>query len=169
MFNNPMRHYRSIIVLACGIGFLIAAEGSGAQDAPQSAAGFDGVWVMSTMRSSIGQMFTERTHISHQGGIETFESEIGGDRNSSGIRYAAPTNGQPAPFYDRVTGQKRGTVTVNIISPTMTKIALVEDDPKRGSRWLEHWLSHDGRTYISLLKNQAGVVRSVLIFEKQPE
>jgi hypothetical protein len=56
---------------------------------------------------------------------------------------------------------------VNIVGPTMTLIALVEDDPKRGSRWLEHWLSADGRTYISLLKNQSGKVRSVLIFEKQ--
>jgi hypothetical protein len=166
MFKTPIR---IVTILAlCSIGLLTPSGVIGAQDAPATASGFDGVWVMSTTRSSIVRMFTERTRISHNGQTETFESEIGGEGNSSGIRYTAPTDGRPAPFYDRVSGKKRGTVTVTIISPSMTHIALVEDDPKRGSRWLEHWLSQDGRTYISLLKDQAGVVKSVLVFEKQP-
>jgi hypothetical protein len=166
MFKTPIR---IVTILAlCGMGLLTASGVIGAQDAPPTASGFDGVWVMSTTRSSIGRVFTERTRIRHNGETETFESEIGGGGNNSGIRYTAPTDGRPALFYDRVTGRRRGTVTVTIVSPSMTHIALVEDDPKRGSRWLEHWLSQDGQTYISLLKDQAGVVKSVLIFEKQP-
>jgi hypothetical protein len=165
MFKTSIR---IVTVLAlCSIALVTTSGVIGAQDAPPTASGFDGVWVMSTTRSSIGRIFTERTRISHKGETETFESEIGGGGNNSGIRYTAPTDGRPAPFYDRVSGQKRGTVTVTIVSPSMTHIALVEDDPKRGSRWLEHWLSQDGRTYISLLKDQAGVVKSVLVFEKQ--
>jgi hypothetical protein len=151
-----------------GLSPVLIPGAFGAQDAAPGASGFDGDWVMSTTRSSIGRLFTERTRIRHRGGIESFESDIGGDANSSGIRYSASIDGKPAPFYDRVTGHKRGTVTVNVLGPTRTRIALVEDDPKRGSRWLEHWLSQDGQSYISLLKDQAGTVRSVLIFEKQP-
>ena len=167
MLQQPTRNITAFRVLAiCAIGALAAAA-VGAQEETHGSSGFDGDWVMSTTRSSIGRLFTEHTHISHKNGVESFESVIGGEGNSSGIRFSAPTDGKPAPFYDRVSGRKRGTVTVNVVSPTMTHIALVEDDPKLGSRWLEHWLSKDGRTYISLLKNQAGVVRSVLIFEKQ--
>ena len=166
MLRNSIRN-RSMILLMLACIVLATPEIVRSQSKPQSGSGFDGTWVMSTTRSSIVRVFTERTRISHTGGIETFESEIGGDGSSSGIRYSARTNGQPAPFYDRISGQKRGVVTVTVVSPTMTTIALVEDDPKRGSRWLEHWLSQDGRTYISLLKNQAGVVKSVLVFEKQ--
>jgi hypothetical protein len=168
VFKKSVGNISFLIVAAALLsGLAVAGEALGAQHVASAVSGFDGDWVMSTTRSSIGQPFTERTHISHKDRVETFESEIGEDRSSSGIRYSASIDGKPASFYDRVTGQKRGTVTVKVVSPTVSYIALVEDDPRRGSRWLEHWLSKDGRTYISLLKNEAGVVKSVLIFEKQ--
>ncbi len=158
-----MKRVAALVLLAsttfATVSLGIAAEGTDS---------FDGIWVLQLARSSERANFSETVTISHKNGVETYQADVMRDGKRSGMRYEASSDGKPYPYFDIVTGEKRGTTRLTQTKPWLEISVFVPDSGSGGPPpTIEHWLSNDGRSFISVLKDKQGDVRDVLVWEKK--
>ncbi len=136
--------------------------------APEDKDNFAGTWILQIPHSSIRSNFKETMTVGYKDGFQEYQTVVDNNGKKSGKRYRAKPDGQPYAYYDVVTGKKRGMMRMTQTRPWMEITSFVEDDPSiPGPAGIEHWLSNDGHTLFSVLKNKEGAITNILSWDRQ--
>jgi hypothetical protein len=145
---------------------LLTGSAAVAQAPASTVARYDGAWHFSMDRSGPHRTIRQVVTIAHIDGIERYSTEVTFEGQRSGIRYEARYDGRPHPFFDLVTGEKRGMVTLVEKAPGVVRMTMQGAQDGMPPSYIEHWLSNDGRSFTSLLLDKEGIVKDVLLYEK---
>lgn len=122
-----------------------------------------GTWELEAGRSAHDRVIGETVIIGGDDKHEVYSATVRLNGQAFGSRFEATIDGPDAPLLS-LDGKVVGRARVKRLGPNNT---LTEMMPDQGvARMIDHRLSIDGNTMISLLLDPAGKVLSVLVFKR---